>query len=94
MNKDELKKLRNAIDKIDEKIIELLSQRFDLTDKVGVLKKENNIELIDKSREEYQFNRIREISKKYNVPIEVSEKILRDIINQVVLNHNKINKSL
>lgn len=46
-----LKAYRNQIDKLDKKLIEILSKRFEIAKKVGVYKKENNIPVLDKSRE-------------------------------------------
>jgi chorismate mutase len=43
MSGQNLDDCRNEIAKIDNKIIDLLIQRFELTDNVGIIKKKNNI---------------------------------------------------
>lgn len=48
--KDELKKLREQIDSIDDEIVHLLSRRMDLVKEVGKLKKEHNVEPLDVKR--------------------------------------------
>lgn len=47
----ELKNLRDAIDGIDEKILELLNRRLDLAHQIGQIKNENRQKTIDKNRE-------------------------------------------
>lgn len=46
-----LNKYREQIDKIDNDLIELLEQRFEVTRQVGEYKKENNIEVLNNDRE-------------------------------------------
>ena len=48
----DLNSLRNKIDKIDNEIIDLLNDRFDIVKEIGEYKKENNIPVEDKTREE------------------------------------------
>lgn len=46
-----LDKYRKEIDKIDDSIIELLEQRFNLVVEIGQYKKENNLPVFDAKRE-------------------------------------------
>lgn len=46
-----LNKYREQIDKIDNDLIDLLEQRFEVTRQVGEYKKENNIEVLNNDRE-------------------------------------------
>lgn len=46
-----LDKHRKEIDKIDDNIIELLEQRFNLVVEIGQYKKENNLPVFDAKRE-------------------------------------------
>ena len=48
---EELKKLRDQIKNLDEEIVKLLEKRFNLSLKIGELKKENNLPILDKDRE-------------------------------------------
>lgn len=45
-------KERKEIEKMDSKIFELLQKRFLIVEKIGKIKKENNIKIIDRKREE------------------------------------------
>jgi chorismate mutase len=47
-----LKQLRDKIDELDNQIIELLEKRFKVTNKISTYKKENNINVEDKNREQ------------------------------------------
>ncbi|MGL5021649.1 MAG: chorismate mutase [Mycoplasmatales bacterium] len=51
-------KLREDIDIIDNKIIELLEQRLELVKEIGIYKKEKNLEVLDSKREEIIINKI------------------------------------
>ncbi len=54
-----LDNLRNKIDDIDLEIINLLEERFNTTSQVGFFKKENNINVENKTREEDIINMIK-----------------------------------
>ncbi len=45
-----LENLRKQIDTVDEKILTLLSKRISIVRKIGKLKKENGIKLLDEKR--------------------------------------------
>ena len=49
-NSDELEKLRNKIDLIDDEIIHLISSRMELSREIGNYKKQNNITILQSSR--------------------------------------------
>lgn len=49
---DEIEKIYQEIDKIDDSLVELLIKRFTLAKQVIQIKKTNNIELEDSDREE------------------------------------------
>ena len=49
---NELKSLREQIDKLDKKMTELFEERMDLSKKVAQVKKENKINIFNAAREE------------------------------------------
>ncbi|MBS3112423.1 chorismate mutase [Candidatus Woesearchaeota archaeon] len=62
-----IKKLRSDIDKIDDKIIELLKKRLEIVDKIFLQKDKMNLNRFDKKREDEIIKRLEEknlISKK------------------------------
>ena len=89
----QLKEYRDSIDNIDAAMIFLLSERFKITHKVGVLKAENTLLPADKSREAQQVSRLRKLSKEADLDPEFTEKMLNFIIAEVISNHEKIRVS-
>ena len=89
----QLKEYRDSIDNIDAAMIFLLSERFKITHKVGVLKAENKLLPADKSREAQQVSRLRKLSKEADLDPEFTEKMLNFIIAEVISNHEKIRDS-
>ncbi|MDC7218808.1 MAG: chorismate mutase [Spirochaetales bacterium] len=86
----ELLELRKALDEIDDAIIGLVAKRFEVTEKVGILKKENNLPSTDSNREKEQAQRIRSLALFHNLDPEIAQKVLRLLIDETVKNHNKI----
>ena len=67
MNKKVIKELRNSIDKVDDQIFDLILKRFDYVEKIGNIKKEMNMPVDDKVREEIIIERLSEkLSTKIN----------------------------
>lgn len=67
MNEKVIKELRNSIDKVDDQIFDLILKRFDYVEKIGNIKKEMNMPVDDKAREEIIIERLSEkLSTKIN----------------------------
>ncbi|MDP6394453.1 MAG: chorismate mutase [Desulfobacterales bacterium] len=54
---------RSAIDKIDEKILDLINKRFLLVQEIGHIKKRCGIRIVDKGREKEIINRLTDRNK-------------------------------
>ena len=54
---DKINKLRININLLDEEIMSLLEERYELTSKIGILKKESNTTVLDTNREDYIINK-------------------------------------
>jgi chorismate mutase len=52
--------LRQAIDEIDDKILDLINQRLSLTKQIGDFKKQGGIQILDSGREKEILNRLLE----------------------------------
>jgi len=89
----QLKEYRDSIDNIDAALVFLLSERFKITHKVGVLKAENTLLPADKSREAQQLSRLRKLSKEADLDPEFTEKMLNFIIAEVISNHENLRDS-
>jgi len=55
---DDLDNLRTGINEIDNQIFSLLIQRLGLVYSIGEVKKKNNLEILDKERENNIYSRI------------------------------------
>ena len=67
MNRKVIKELRNSIDKVDDQIFDLILKRFNYVEKIGNIKKEMNMPVDDKVREEIIIERLSEkLSTKIN----------------------------
>ena len=89
----QLKEYRDSIDNIDAALVFLLSERFKITHKVGVLKAENTLLPADKSREAQQVSRLRKLSKEADLDPKFAEKMLNFIIAEVISNHENLRDS-
>lgn len=87
---DELLRLRASIDNLDAVLLHTLAERFKLTQKVGVLKAENNLPPSDKAREARQIERLRALANEAGLDPEFAEKFLNFIVAEVIRHHEKI----
>jgi len=88
----ELTLLRQQIDRIDHALVLLLANRFELTQRVGRLKVEHQLEAFDPQREEAKLREIRSLCEQYNVNPELVAEILAQVMREVVKNHNLLRK--
>jgi len=88
-----IKDLRDSIDSIDSEILALLSERFKLTEMVGIYKYENGMLAQDKDREKSQFNHLEKLSAKYGLNPTYANAIYRCIIDLVIAHHKEIANS-
>lgn len=88
-----LSEFRDSIDNIDAALVFLLSERFKITQKVGLYKRETNLPPADKARERYQVTRLRELAKTAKLDPDFTEKFLNFIIREVIRNHEEIRES-
>ncbi|MDL2212012.1 chorismate mutase [Erysipelotrichaceae bacterium OttesenSCG-928-M19] len=66
-----LKEYRKEIDEIDDEIIQLLNERFQISIELGNYKKENSLEVTDQTREEEIKIRILNCNTSYLVKEEI-----------------------
>ena len=71
--------LRQAIDEIDETILDLINQRLSLAKQIGDFKKQGGIQITDRNREKEIMNHLLE---KNTGP--VSDKGLRNIFDAII----------
>tara|TARA_B100000073_G_scaffold277210_1_gene237415 strand:- start:313 stop:585 length:273 start_codon:yes stop_codon:yes gene_type:complete len=79
MNRKVIKELRSSIDKVDDQIFDLILKRFDYVEKIGNIKKEINMPVDDKAREEIIIKRL---SEKLSTKINYKE--IKKIIDPII----------
>ncbi len=79
-----LAELRSRIDELDAALITLMKERFEVTRRVGLHKKETGLPPADPSREEVQIARLRRMAEEADLDPAFSEKLLRLIIDEVI----------
>jgi chorismate mutase/prephenate dehydratase len=77
--KEDIDVLRQAIDEIDENILDLINQRLSLAKQIGDFKKQDGIQITDSGREKEILNRL---LRKNNGPMGADG--LRNIFNAII----------
>jgi chorismate mutase len=90
MQTSDLDELRQSLDRIDTALIALLAERFQITRKIGLYKKENALPSVDATREAEQFARIEQLAQMYGLDQPFLKSIFRLIIDQVVADHEAL----
>ncbi|MBL4821504.1 MAG: chorismate mutase [Gammaproteobacteria bacterium] len=85
----QLLEARNKIDEVDNKLILLLAERFDLTRQVGELKARSKLSAFDPGREARKLATIRALCKEHELNVELVEGIFSQIMTEVVKNHRR-----
>lgn len=74
--------LRKKIDYVDKKILKLIDQRMGYVKKIGEIKKENNLPVIDKKREKEIIIKIEVQAQKNNISPVLVRKIWKAIFSE------------
>ena len=78
---DELGQLRKKVDKIDDKILNFLSERVEICKAIGGIKKTQGLQIRDTSRENEVYKRVKAKAAESNLDLEQVEAIFREIVN-------------
>lgn len=87
MNTEILREYRARIDELDEQLICLLAERFEITKTVGELKAETGLPAADPQREKEQIARLHEIARNEGMDPVFGEKVFRLIVDEVIRHH-------
>lgn len=74
-----LESLRSEIDTIDEKLLQLLSERFTIVEEVWKIKKTKNIPILQPDRWNTLLDKLKEQGREYNIPPGCIENIWNEI---------------
>lgn len=93
MSLEELKVLREEVARITLEIIRLSSRRLSLVRKIGEIKARNNMPVEDPLVEDNLKARVIDLSKKYNVNVDFSLKLLNLLLEESKRVQREIMKS-
>jgi len=79
-----LDKYRGEIDKIDNAFVDLLSKRLKISNKIGILKKDNGLKVYDAKREIELINSLEKIGLEKGL----DKKYIKDVF-QVILRESR-----
>jgi chorismate mutase len=88
--KHSLDEFRKSIDRIDSAILFLLAERFNITEKVGILKKENDLEGLDPERREEQHKTLKKVAEMAGLEMDIAQKFSELIHQEVLRRHREI----
>jgi chorismate mutase len=80
MQRNKIDQIRERIDQLDAKIIELLKQRLTAVEKIGALKREQNIEIEDNQRELFLQEQLESLARQNNLSLTFLKRIWDEIL--------------
>ena len=87
---DKLTDMRKEIDALDHQIIALLGKRFQVTERVGILKAESALAATDSERESAQYKKYKQLANQFDIDEALVESLFALVIENVVARHKKM----
>ncbi len=85
-----LDELRQEIDKLDDSVLEILQKRMEISEAIGIYKKENNITILQTRRYDEIMNNRKERGAKLGLSEDFLTALFEDIHEESVARQNKI----
>ena len=85
-----LKDERNTIDRLDSIIVNALIERFQVTNRIGLIKAENNLGAYDSARETEQMEKLNQLAKDSALDVKFVEQVMKLIISETKKRHEKL----
>jgi len=77
---EEIEKLRSDLDEIDIEILQLLMGRTEIVKKIGLIKKQYDMPIVDRKREKKVYNNVKEFALKYELDFDQIKSIFKEIM--------------
>ncbi len=81
MTSDRIAELRDEINGLNVKIVELLARRVEVARRIGEAKREQNLPIVDRTREGSVYVRVRELAIEMDLDPEGVDKVFREIVD-------------
>jgi chorismate mutase len=85
-----LERLRGTIDRLDEEIFALIARRMEVAEEIGMLKRQNNLTILQSGRWEKVVERVSQRAEVLGISTECTRKILDAIHIESIERQNKI----
>ena len=85
-----LKNERSTIDRLDSIILNALIERFEVTNRIGLIKAENNLSAFDSVRENEQMQRLNQLVKDSGLDVKFVEQVMKLITSETKKRHKKL----
>ena len=77
---EEIEKLRSDLDEIDIEILQLLMRRTEIVKKIGLIKKQYAMPIVDRKREKKVYNNVKEFALKHELDYDQIKSIFKEIM--------------
>lgn len=81
MTSERITELRDEINGLNVKIVELLARRVEVARRIGEAKRERNLPIVDRTREGKVYERVRELAIERDLEPSLVEKVFREIVD-------------
>ncbi len=81
MTSDRIAELRDEINGLNVKIVELLARRVEVARRIGEAKMEQDLPIVDRTREGKVYERVRELAMERGLDPKGVEKVFREIVD-------------
>lgn len=81
MTSERITELRDEINGLNVKIVELLARRVEVAKRIGEAKREHNLPIVDRTREGKVYERVRELAIERGLDPNGVEKIFVEIVD-------------
>jgi chorismate mutase len=78
---EEIKNLRTDIDKLDQKILRILKERINVTQRIGKIKRTHHSDILDKQRESEILSSLLVAGREYGIDDSFISTLWRQIID-------------
>lgn len=86
---NEIEKFRAQIDIIDQTILELIGKRYAISGRIGTVKRDLKLSILNKEREKELLTNIKSKARKLNL----DEKLIEDVWQRIIKESRKVQKN-